>query len=99
VCVCVRVCARARSGLIDPRAYRMCFPLRLTRWVHTTLLRRRFLVFDACAQYLTAPWVPHLLRRATPRAKLIVCVRDPVLQNLSWWRYGPSLRSANDKVG
>ena len=77
----------SRRGLVDPSLYRMCFPLRLTRWVHTRLLRRRFVVYDACAQYLTAPWVPHLIRKATPHAKLIVCIRDPVLQNLSWWRY------------
>ena len=33
-----------------------------------------------------APWAPALVRALTPRAVLVVCVREPVAQNVSWWR-------------
>ncbi|KAK3242677.1 hypothetical protein CYMTET_47639 [Cymbomonas tetramitiformis] len=74
-------------GLIHPYFYRMCFPLKLTAFFHRRVLQRPFFCYDACAQYLTAPWVPALLHKVTPNARILVCVRDPVQQNLSWWRY------------
>lgn len=38
---------------------------------HLLLLSRRrpFVCYDGCAQYLTAPWVPRLIRAATPAAR------------------------------
>eukprot|EP00908_Phaeocystis_cordata_P000220 Transcript_10225.p1 GENE.Transcript_10225~~Transcript_10225.p1 ORF type:complete len:271 (+),score=85.06 Transcript_10225:96-908(+) len=73
-------------GFVPLWAYRMCFPLRLSRWCHRVLLQRPFAVFEGCASYLSAPWAPALVRALTPRAVLVVCVREPVAQNVSWWR-------------
>ena len=73
-------------GYVPRWAYRMCFPLRLSRWWHRVVLGRPFAAFEGCASYLSAPWAPALVRALTPRAVLVVCVREPVAQNLSWWR-------------
>lgn len=41
-------------GVIWPALYRLCFPLRISHWFHRVVLRRRLLVFDACASHLSA---------------------------------------------
>ena len=71
---------------VAPQLYRLCFPLVLARWARRALRRAPVPVFDACASYLSAPWVPRLVRAVTPRPVLVVCVREPVEQHLSWWR-------------
>jgi len=52
-------------GLVHPYFYRAMFPLKVTRWLHTEVLGRPFIVFDGCAQYLSAPWAPAMVQ-ATP---------------------------------
>ncbi|GMH72116.1 hypothetical protein TrRE_jg12781 [Triparma retinervis] len=61
-----------------PSMYRMCFPLKSTRWFHTKVLRRPFFTFDGCAQYLTSPTAPYFIAAS---------YSEPVSQALSWWRY------------
>lgn len=74
-------------GHVHPDLYRMCFPLKITAWFETKVLHRKFFVFDACAQYLSAPWCAELIERATPHARFIVNVRNPIDQNKSWWHF------------
>jgi len=85
-------------GIVTPRHYRMCFPLKITKWWGETKSRIRgepikpFLSFDGCAQYLTSPTAAYLIAEAYREAGqkppiLIACVRRPVDQALSWWRY------------
>ena len=67
-------------GIVSPLLYRICLPLKL---------RRPAVVFEGCASYLCAPWVPMLVRRLHRRRRppvLVVMLREPVAQNLSWWR-------------
>ena len=80
-------------GLVSPRMYSMCFPLRLVSWFHRRVLARPIVSFDACASYLSSPWLPPLLRRtlclahpSSPLPVLVVCLREPVSQHVSWWR-------------
>ena len=79
-------------GLVALSLYRMCFPLRLAQWWHRLRHGRPRLVFDGCASYFSAPWVAaqlaalHRRPGARPQPLLIVCVREPVDQHLSWWR-------------
>lgn len=86
-------------GWVPASAYRMCFPLRLVRWWYRDVLRRPFAVFEGCASYLSAPWAPALVRALTPRAVLVVCVREPVSQNLSWWRLEQSAMAWGRSLG
>ena len=87
-------------GLVAPAMYRMVFPLALTRWFYRSVLGRPYLVFDGCAQYLTAPWAPELLAAAAgPGLKLLVCLRDPVDQNVSWWRFEHGFMGFGDSIG
>jgi hypothetical protein len=89
-------------GYVSPLDYRMCFPLKITKWwhEHKNWLRGKpkadtapFLVFDGCAQYLTSPTSAYLIAEAYRQARvstlpvLVACVREPVSQALSWWRY------------
>jgi len=79
-------------GNVKPRGYRMCFPLKLTQWIHTLVLGKPFFTFDGCAQYLTSPTAPYLIARAykeagIPPPILVVCIRNPVEQGTSWWNY------------
>jgi hypothetical protein len=79
-------------GQTNPSFYRICFPLITTKWFHRYILRKPFFTFDGCAQYLTSPSAPYLIARAyrdagLPPPILIVCVRDPVQQTISWWNY------------
>lgn len=78
----------------------MVFPLQLTRWWYRNVLGRPFLVIDACAQYLTTPWTPALMRKAVgPDVKIVVCVREPVAQNVSWWRFEHGAMAWVDSMG
>ena len=79
-------------GNVDPLAYRMCFPLKLTKWWNECILRRPFFTFDGCAQYLTSPTSAVLIAETYRRAGqdppvLVACIRSPVDQAISWWRY------------
>jgi hypothetical protein len=74
-------------GVVAPSLYRMCFPLRLSQWWERAVLGRPpRLCFDGCASYFSAPWVPALLKRVEASPVLIVCLREPVSQHVSWWR-------------
>jgi hypothetical protein len=79
-------------GMVSPANYRMCFPLKITKWFYTKVLGRPFHTFDGSAQYLNSPTAPFLIARAYADAGvdppiMIACVRDPVSQAISWWRY------------
>jgi len=57
--------------------------------------KKPFLVFDGCAQYLTSPTAPYLIAEAYHHYTntscrpplLIACIREPISQAISWWRY------------
>jgi len=74
-------------GFVHPSLYSMAFPtifwMRYQEWRYG----RKPLVFDGCAQYLTSPWVANLLHEANKNLRIVICTRDPVAQNLSWWRF------------
>lgn len=79
-------------GRVSPAGYRMCFPLAIVKWFRQRVLGQPFLTLDACAQYLTNPAVPHLIAKAyrdagQPPPVLVACVRNPIDQGVSWWRY------------
>ena len=99
-------------GYVTPEAYRMCFPLKTTKWFNemkwklmnyyyermgkqssTTIQQQPlFMTFDGCAQYLTSPTAAALIAEAyraanQPPPILIACVREPIDQARSWWRY------------
>jgi hypothetical protein len=79
-------------GRVDPFQYRMCFPLAIVKWFRQRVCGKPFFTFDGCAQYLTHPAVPQLIARAyrdagQPPPVLVACVRNPVDQAVSWWRY------------
>lgn len=79
-------------GNVKPTGYRMCFPLKVTKWIHTRILGRPFFTFEGCAQYLTSPTAPYLIAKTykeagLPPPILVACIRDPVDQATSWWRY------------
>jgi len=99
-------------GYVTPEAYRMCFPLKITKWFSekkwkwvnsynyyfrgkkssTTIPPSIFMTFDGCAQYLTSPTASALIAEAyraadQPPPVLIACVREPIDQARSWWRY------------
>jgi len=79
-------------GNVEPSAYRMCFPLKITKWWSEQILRQPFFSFDGCAQYLTSPTAAALIAETYRRAGqdppvLVACVRNPVDQAISWWRY------------
>lgn len=79
-------------GRVDPFHYRMCFPLAIVKWFRQRVCGKPFFTFDGCAQYLTHPAVPQLIAKAyrdagQPPPILVACVRNPVDQAVSWWRY------------
>jgi len=91
-------------GTVDPAKYSMCFPLKITRWFYTTILRRPFFTFDGCAQYLNSPTAPYLLAEAyikagKPPPILLACVRNPVDQAVSWWKYENSAIQWGESMG
>lgn len=76
---------------VSPEHYRMCFPLKITKW-WCSFLKKPFWTFDGCAQYLSSPTAPYLIAEAyrtanQPPPILIACVRNPVDQTMSWWKY------------
>eukprot|EP00931_Biecheleriopsis_adriatica_P124290 TRINITY_DN99419_c0_g1_i1.p1 TRINITY_DN99419_c0_g1~~TRINITY_DN99419_c0_g1_i1.p1 ORF type:complete len:414 (+),score=75.84 TRINITY_DN99419_c0_g1_i1:84-1325(+) len=73
-------------GMVHPGAYSMCFPLKLTMWMYEAWYKVRPPVFDACASHLNAPWAAPLIHEAAPEAALLVLLRPPAEQNVSWWR-------------
>eukprot|EP01065_Artemidia_motanka_P037187 TRINITY_DN4549_c0_g1_i4.p1 TRINITY_DN4549_c0_g1~~TRINITY_DN4549_c0_g1_i4.p1 ORF type:complete len:407 (+),score=76.17 TRINITY_DN4549_c0_g1_i4:51-1223(+) len=85
-------------GLVHPVFYRMCFPLVFARW-WARLRGKPFFCYDACAQYLTAPWVPRLMKMASPDARFVVCMRSPAEQNVSWWRFEHGSIQLGDALG
>ena len=68
-----------------------CHHMKITRWWEEKVQGNLFFCFDGCAQYLSSPTAPYLISRAyegvsTPPI-LVACLRNPVDQALSWWRY------------
>lgn len=47
------------------------FPLKIWRWWNTNVLGKPYFVFDACAQYLTSPIAPPLLKAASDAQPLL----------------------------
>ena len=71
--------------IVSPWMYRLCFPLHTPE----TLFGRGRppkVLYEGCASYLSAPWAPALVRQVIPRPVLVVCLREPVSQHVSWWR-------------
>ena len=85
---------------VSPRLYRLCFPLRVPRWARHALPEPP-IVFDGCASHFSAPWAAPLLRRAlaTPKPLLLVCIREPVAQHVSWWRLEQGSMAWGDAMG
>ena len=71
-------------GIVRPNLYRLCFPLEIVCKFQAYFGRRR-LNFDGCASYLSSPWVPRLVKQCVPECVIIVCVREPISQHISWW--------------
>ncbi|GMH75687.1 hypothetical protein TL16_g06844 [Triparma laevis f. inornata] len=74
----------------SPKHYNVCFPLKITKWFHTKILRRPFFTFDGCAQYLTSPTAPVLVAdafRGEEPPIIIGMVREPIEQTVSWWKF------------
>jgi hypothetical protein len=91
-------------GRVDPYYYRMCFPLAIVKWFRQVILRQPFFTYDGCAQYLTNPAVPYLIAKAyrdagQPPPVLVACVRDPVDQAVSWWKYENSAMLWGSSMG
>ena len=96
-------------GIVDPYFYRMAFPLKITRWWEERVLGNIFFCFDGCAQYLTSPSAPYLIACAYQNENsgsgecippsLVACVRDPVEQSLSWWKYEMNACSWGESMG
>ncbi len=66
--------------------------------------RRVFITFDGCAQYLTSPTASYLIAQAYKEANqpppvLIACIRDPIDQTLSWWKYENNAQEWGEKMG
>jgi hypothetical protein len=87
-------------GLVHPMFYRACFPTIFEKWWAVHVMKQPFFTYDACAQYLTAPWVARVLRKAAPQARLVACLRDPVEQSISWWRFeNAAMKWAESSLG
>ena len=64
--------------------------VKITRWWEEEVRGNFFFCFDGCAQYLSSPTAPYLISRAYEGCAppiLVACLRNPVDQALSWWRY------------
>jgi len=87
-------------GIVHPYFYRAMFPLKFWRWWNTKVLGKPYFVLDACAQYLTSPVAPQLVAAACgPDLPIIVCLREPVSQNVSWWRFEHGTVGWGDSMG
>jgi len=62
-----------------------------------------FFCFDGCAQYLTSPTAAYLIASAYQGTEsapvLVACVRKPVEQALSWWKYENNAISWGESIG
>jgi hypothetical protein len=67
-----------------------------------------FLCFDGCAQYLTSPSAPYLIASAYQNEisggkcippSLVACVRNPVDQAVSWWKFENNAISWGESMG
>eukprot|EP00041_Stephanoeca_diplocostata_P008950 m.133955 g.133955 ORF g.133955 m.133955 type:complete len:370 (-) comp17551_c0_seq13:623-1732(-) len=88
-------------GCVHPYLYRAVFPFKITKWFYEHVLGQPFLVMDACAQYLTSPIAPALMRKALGARdiSIFVCLRDPVDQNRSWWQFEQASMAWFDSMG
>ena len=96
-------------GIVDPYFYRMAFPLKITRWWEERVLGNIFFCFDGCAQYLTSPSAPYLIASAYQNENsdseecippsFVACVRNPVDQAVSWWKYENNACSWGESMG
>merc|ERR1711862_545067 len=51
----------------------MAFPTVFEAWISRALFGRRLLVYDGSASNASTPWVPQMLKRATPRGRVVFC--------------------------
>ncbi|KAL7539820.1 hypothetical protein ACHAXR_009634 [Thalassiosira sp. AJA248-18] len=90
-------------GIVDPYFYRMAFPLKVTRWWEEEVKGNFFFCFDGCAQYLSSPSASYLIASAyqgkLPPPVLVACVRNPVDQAISWWKYENNAISWGEDIG
>ncbi|KAL7505164.1 hypothetical protein ACHAXN_002655 [Cyclotella atomus] len=91
-------------GIVDPYLYRMAFPLIFTKWWEEIILGNMFFSFDGCAQYLSSPTAPYLIADAYKRSNipppiLVVCIRHPVDQAISWWQYENNAMLLGESMG
>eukprot|EP00579_Thalassiosira_antarctica_P010751 CAMPEP_0201916438 /NCGR_PEP_ID=MMETSP0903-20130614/6067_1 /ASSEMBLY_ACC=CAM_ASM_000552 /TAXON_ID=420261 /ORGANISM="Thalassiosira antarctica, Strain CCMP982" /LENGTH=470 /DNA_ID=CAMNT_0048452243 /DNA_START=228 /DNA_END=1637 /DNA_ORIENTATION=- len=90
-------------GIVDPYFYRMAFPLKITRWWEEKVLGNFFFCFDGCAQYLSHPSVPYLIASSYQGNEsppvLVACIRNPVDQAISWWKYENNAISWGESIG
>jgi len=79
--------------------------IRRCSWCKEHKLRRKpFLTFDGCAQYLTSPSAPYLIAQAyfeanVPPPILVACIRDPIDQTISWWKYENNAMAWGESMG
>ena len=68
--------------------YRLFFPLNLTKWFCSTILHRpRMLSFDGTPAYLFLTFLPRRLAVATPEARMIVLLREPISRLVSQFSF------------
>lgn len=93
----------ARSAHILSISLFASLSCKITRWWEEKVLGNFFFCFDGCAQYLTSPTAPYLIASAYQGSRsppvLVACVRDPVEQAISWWRYENTAISWGETIG
>ena len=83
-------CSGVYQRLINPMLYKMVFPTIFEKW-WCQLRGKPFFAYDANATSLTAPWVPAMMKKVNPNMKFIVCLREPISQNVSWYNFDKAL--------
>lgn len=76
--------------------------MKITRWWEEEVRGNLFFCFDGCAQYLSSPTAPYLISRAYEGDAppiLVACLRNPVDQALSWWRYENNAMAWGESMG
>lgn len=68
------------------------------------MLGNIFFCFDGSAQYLTSPTVPYLIASAYQGGNesppvLVACIRSPVDQAISWWRFENNAMTWGEEMG
>ena len=86
------------ARLINPVLYKMVFPTIFEKW-WCQLRGKPFFAYDASATSLTAPWVPAMMKKVNPNMKFIVCLREPISQNVSWYNFEKALVAEFVKYG